>query len=79
MAEEIKIFAEKLWRERRASSIGLILGLVIGASILNFGFFSTLFVILCMVFGLMIGTRLDRGDFDEVADAVWRLPERFKH
>ena len=68
-----------MWREHRAKTTGTILGLVVGASILVFGFFSTLFVALCMGLGLYIGMKLDKGETDEFMQLLKHLPERFQH
>lgn len=49
----------ELFREHRGKIIGGILGLFIGIIIILFGFFKTLFVILCAIIGYYIGKSTD--------------------
>ena len=71
MMEELKELAKKLWEEHRMTTCGLLLGLIVGASILIFGFWNTLFVILCGGVGLNIGMKLDKGEsFDALVDRL---------
>lgn len=78
MKEEIKNYLEQIWQESRYRVIGLFAGLFIGLAILIFGFWRTIFVLLCGSVGLYIGTRLDEGD--TIFSMLERiLPERFNH
>ncbi len=62
MKEEIQEFVLTTWKSHRAAMAGTILGLVLGFAVLLFGFWKTLFVLLCGIIGMFIGSRLDRGD-----------------
>ena len=62
MKDEIKVLAAELWQKHRCKTCGLFLGLVIGAAILLFGFWNTVFVLVCGLLGLMIGIRMDKGE-----------------
>ncbi|MBQ1913782.1 MAG: DUF2273 domain-containing protein, partial [Selenomonadaceae bacterium] len=52
-------------------------GLVIGISILLFGFWNTVFVLLCGLLGLFIGIKLDKGE-DFLAHMDRFFPDRFQ-
>ncbi|MBR3623733.1 MAG: DUF2273 domain-containing protein [Selenomonadaceae bacterium] len=62
MKEDIELELKNLWNNHRKASFGLLLGILLGAFVLTFGFFNTLFVVLCAVLGLLIGKQLDRGE-----------------
>ncbi len=59
---ELKETAAHIWKDHRCKAVGLFLGCVAGISVLIFGFFSTLFVLLCGSLGLYLGICFDRGD-----------------
>ena len=59
MKEDMKDFIEAVWKNHRGKFIGTMIGFFIGLSILVFGFFKTLFVLLCAVIGLYIGGKVD--------------------
>ena len=66
-----------LWTEHRGKFLDTVLGVLFGLCVLVFGFWRTLFVLLCGSIGLFIGSRLDRGDFlEELRD---RLPDRLQY
>ena len=52
---ELKETAAHIWKDHRCKAVGLFLGCVAGISVLIFGFFSTLFVLLCGSLGLYLG------------------------
>lgn len=53
---------KSLWLYHRGKSIGVLLGLIISLSILLFGFFKTVFIVLCVCVGLFIGNKIDKND-----------------
>lgn len=69
---------ESLWENHRGKSLGVVLGLVISLSILLFGFFKTIFVLLCVGVGLFIGNKIDReDDLLETAENVLDYIQKF--
>lgn len=62
MKEDILNFIKYQLQEHCGRTIGVILGFVIALSILLFGLFTTLFVIICMAIGLYIGNLIDKED-----------------
>ena len=79
MADEIRYTLEKMYREHRATTVGMLTGLLIGAMILLLGFFNTLFLFACIGVGLYVGLKLDKGEGDDFLKILDRLPERFRH
>ena len=82
MWETVKSLLADFFEERRMRKIGFIIGLIVGAAILIFGFFPTLFAFLCGTVGLYIGSRFDEGD-DLVAKTLVfmdnHLPEKLRN
>lgn len=85
MKEELTQGLFWLWREHRGASLGVLLGLLLGISVLVFGFWQTLFVAVCCLVGLWLGRELDaKADIlddlyqlrDSLADLL--LPRRFR-
>ena len=69
MKENILLFLQDQWQSHRGRSAGLLLGALFGISVLIFGFWSTLFVILCAGIGMYIGLRVERvGSWSELID-----------
>ncbi len=62
MKEDIKQFLEWLWTTHRGCAIGAFLGAFLGICILLFGFFRTVFVMVCISVGIWLGLRVDSGD-----------------
>ena len=62
MKEEILLEIRSLWDNHRKASIGVLLGLIFGICTLVFGFWSMVFVALCVGVGLFIGKKLDEGE-----------------
>ena len=58
----MKLLAEDLWQNHRGKAVGLVLGLAIGIAILLFGFWNTVFVLVCGLLGLLIGIQMDKGE-----------------
>ncbi len=74
MIEAIKNFVIDLFESHRTRKIGFITGLITGVAILILGFFNTLFIFLCGVIGLFIGSRFDSKD-DLVEKILHKLDE----
>lgn len=70
----IKDFVIDLFESHRTRKIGFIAGLIAGMAILLIGFFNTLFIVLCGVLGLFIGSRFDSKD-DLVDKIIRKLDE----
>lgn len=68
---EPKILFERIWENHRGKFVGTLLGLVVGAAVLIFGFFKTVFVLLCGLIGLYVGKKID--DQEDLADIVERI------
>lgn len=62
MREDMKKLVLTAWKDHRGKVIGTALGLVLGMSVLLFGFWKTAFVLFCGLIGLFIGSRADRGE-----------------
>ncbi|MCR5833215.1 MAG: DUF2273 domain-containing protein [Selenomonadaceae bacterium] len=62
MLDVIKSFFIDIFQHHRTRKIGFIAGLGAGVAILIVGFFNTLFIFLCGVVGLFIGSRFDSKD-----------------
>ena len=82
MWEEIKILIANFFEKYPKRKIGFIGGVIVGAIILNFGIFPTLFAFFCGVIGLYIGSRFDEGD--DLIDSTLKhidkkLPEKIRH
>ena len=50
-----------LFTPHRGKTIGMFFGAFLGLAVLIFGFWQTLFVLLCALVGLLIGIRIDHG------------------
>lgn len=81
MIEAIKNFVIDLFESHRTRKIGFVTGLITGGAILLLGFFNTLFIFLCGVVGLFVGSRFDSKD--DLVDKIIRkldkiLPENIQ-
>ena len=74
MREAIKNFVIDLFESHRTRKIGFISGLAIGVAILILGFFNTLFIFLCGVVGLFVGSHFDSKD-DLIEKLLRKLDE----
>ncbi len=74
MLEAMKSFVVDIFKSHRTRKFGFITGLITGAAILLIGFFNTLFIFLCGVVGLFIGSRFDSKD-DLVEKIIRKLDE----
>ncbi len=56
MWEKLLVF---VLEEHRGKAIGILLGLIASILFISFGFWKTLFIILCIVIGYFLGKSLD--------------------
>lgn len=68
---DMKLFLEDAWQSHRGKLVGTVLGVVLGASIMIFGFFKTVFIMICALIGLFVGKRVD--DKDDIMDIVEKI------
>lgn len=59
MLEKILLY---LMEEHRGKTIGILLGLVASILFIAYGFWRTLFIILCIVLGYYIGKKFDQNE-----------------
>lgn len=72
MKEDIKRFFEYVWMNHRGKAVGTSAGVIIGMAVLLFGFWHTIFVLLCGCIGLKIGMKVDR------EEDLWKDTERWR-
>lgn len=48
-----------IMENHRGKAIGLILGLIAGILVINYGFWKTLFIVVCIIGGFFIGKAVD--------------------
>ncbi|WP_236614588.1 DUF2273 domain-containing protein [Sporomusa ovata] len=62
---------EEIWQQHSGKLLGVVFGFVFGILVLSFGFFRTLFVVLCAVVGYIVGKRIDqKEDILEILDKL---------
>ena len=74
MLESVKNLFTEIFESHRTRKFGFVAGVVTGAAILTIGFFNTLFIFLCGVIGLFVGSRFDSKD-DLVEKLIRKLDE----
>ncbi len=62
MKEDILNFIKYQLEEHCGRTIGVVIGFIVALSVLIFGFFTTLFVVICMAIGLYVGNLIDKQD-----------------
>lgn len=61
----------EIWEQHSGKIVGATAGLLIGILIITFGFFRTLFVLLCIVAGYIIGKKIDeKEDLMDILDKL---------
>ena len=66
-------FLTFVWEEHRGKTIGVLIGLLAAILFLTFGFWRTLFIIICIVLGYIIGKRIDEDqNFNQWIKRVFR-------
>ena len=72
--DAVKKFFDACFTRYRTRKIGFVLGIITGIAILIFGFFNTLFVVMCGLIGLFVGSHFDGKD-DLVEKLIRKLDE----
>lgn len=68
--ELIYMFVEYI-RTNTGKTIGAVLGFIIAIMMLIIGFFKTIFIVLCVIIGYLIGDRIDKGKgFRDLLDKI---------
>jgi len=62
---------QNLWENYRGSLVGSLFGLTIGAMFLILGFFQTIFLLICITAGYLLGKRIDNKE--DLMDVLDRL------
>jgi uncharacterized membrane protein len=61
----------EIWEHHSGKIIGIIGGFLIGMLVITFGFFRTLFVLLCIIAGYIIGKKIDgKEDIMDILDKL---------
>lgn len=69
-----RLLAE-IWQQHSGKITGMVVGMFVGIFILVFGFFHTMFVLICMISGYIVGKRID--DKEDIMDILGKmLPPR---
>lgn len=61
----------EIWQSHSGKIIGIITGMLAGIFILVFGFFHTMFVMLCMICGYVVGKRID--EKEDIMDILGKI------
>lgn len=62
MKNDLKNLLEDIWEKHRGASAGAAAGVMLAVSILLFGFWPMLFIVLCGIIGMYLGRKIDRGE-----------------
>ena len=62
---------QNLWENYRGRLVGSLFGLIIGAMFLILGFFQTIFLLICITAGYLLGKRIDNKE--DLMDILDRL------
>ncbi|HRX20159.1 MAG TPA: DUF2273 domain-containing protein [Syntrophomonadaceae bacterium] len=66
-------FLNMIWEEHRGKTIGVVIGLLAAILFLSFGFWKTIFIIVCIVLGYILGKRIDEDkNFDQWIRKIFR-------
>ena len=79
MKENLLLLLQDQWEHHRGRTVGLLIGTLFGISVLLFGFWHIVFILLCAGVGMYIGMRVERsGGLAELIDtsALSRLFRR---
>jgi uncharacterized membrane protein len=62
---------EEIWQHHSGKLLGVLFGFMFGILVITFGFFRTLFVVLCVIAGYVVGKRIDqKEDIMEILDKL---------
>ncbi|MBP2642269.1 MAG: hypothetical protein H6Q67_156 [Firmicutes bacterium] len=62
---------EGVWQQHSGKILGVLTGLILGVLIICFGFFRTLFVLVCVIAGYVVGKRID--EKEDIMDILDKL------
>ncbi len=62
---------EEIWQHHSGKIVGVTTGFTLGVLIIIFGFFQTLFVLLCVIAGYIVGKRID--EKEDIMDILDKL------
>ncbi len=62
---------EEIWQYHSGKITGVTIGFILGVLIITFGFFETLFVLLCVIAGYIVGKRID--EKEDIMDILDKL------
>ena len=69
MKENLLLLLQDQWEHHRGRTVGLLIGTLFGISVLLFGFWHIVFILLCAGIGMYIGLRVDQvGGWAELID-----------
>lgn len=62
---------EEIWQNHSGKIVGVLVGFFLGVLIILLGFFQTLFVLLCVIAGFIVGKRIDeKEDLMDILDKL---------
>lgn len=62
---------EEIWQNHSGKIVGVFVGFLTGVLIILLGFFQTLFVLLCVIAGYVVGKRIDeKEDLMDILDKL---------
>ncbi|MDT8901068.1 DUF2273 domain-containing protein [Anaeroselena agilis] len=62
---------EEIWQHHSGKVVGSTIGFALGVLIIIFGFFQTIFVLLCVTAGYIVGKRID--EKEDIMDILDKL------
>ena len=62
MWQELKLLTKEFFETQRNQKLGFCIGMGLGAAVMAFGFFNTMFSLGCGMLGLYVGSKIDNGD-----------------
>lgn len=65
------VLLAEIWQNHSGKISGIVIGMLFGIFILMFGFFHTMFVMLCMISGYIVGKRID--EKEDIMDILGKL------
>ena len=70
------VLLAEIWQSHSGKISGSVIGMLFGILIIMFGFFHTMFVMLCMISGYIVGKRIDeKADIMDILGKI--LPPRY--
>lgn len=69
MKENLLLLLQHQWEHHRGRTVGLLIGALFGISVLLFGFWQIVFIMLCAGIGMYVGVRVEQvGGWAELID-----------